>query len=61
MAWTVPTVRATGELITASIWNTDLTDNLKYLKGLSGGVALENDLTLGTGKKLTADEIYAGG
>lgn len=32
MAWTAPTTRATGDLITASIWNTDLTDNLAYLK-----------------------------
>ncbi len=29
MAWTTPTTRATGDLITASIWNTDLTENLK--------------------------------
>lgn len=32
MAWTAPTTRSTGDLITASIWNTDLTDNLSYLK-----------------------------
>lgn len=28
MAWTSPTTRATGDLITAAIWNTDLVDNL---------------------------------
>jgi len=28
MVWTAPTPRTTGELITASIWNTDLKDNL---------------------------------
>lgn len=33
MAWTTPTTRTTGTLITASIWNTDLVDNLIYLKG----------------------------
>lgn len=32
MAWTSPTTRTTGELITATIWNTDLTNNLTYLK-----------------------------
>lgn len=31
MAWTSPTTRVTGELITASIWNTDLTNNLNWL------------------------------
>lgn len=31
MAWTDPTVRATGDLITAAIYNTDLVDNLAYL------------------------------
>lgn len=31
MAWTTPTVRATGDLITASIWNTDLVSNLKMV------------------------------
>jgi len=32
MAWTAPTTRATGNLITASIWNTDIVDNLDALK-----------------------------
>lgn len=31
MAWTTPTTRATGDLITAAIWNADLVDNLSYL------------------------------
>lgn len=31
MAWTTPTTRATGVLVTASIWNTDLVDNLAWL------------------------------
>lgn len=31
MAWTTPTTRVTGELITAAIWNTDIVDNLTYL------------------------------
>jgi len=32
MAWTAPTPRTTGELITASIWNTDIVANLNLLK-----------------------------
>lgn len=32
MAWTAPTTRITGELVTASIWNTDIVDNLVFLK-----------------------------
>lgn len=38
MAWTTPSTRSTGTLITASIWNTDLTDNLIYLKGVADAV-----------------------
>lgn len=32
MAWTTPTTQSSGALITASIWNGDLVDNLNYLK-----------------------------
>jgi len=32
MAWTAPTTRTTGTLITASIWNADIVDNLDALK-----------------------------
>lgn len=31
MAYTVPTTRATGNLITAAMWNTDLVENIKFL------------------------------
>lgn len=31
MAWTSPTTRSSSDLITASIWNTDLVDNLIHL------------------------------
>jgi hypothetical protein len=30
--YTAPTTRTTGDLITAAIWNTDLVENIKYLK-----------------------------
>lgn len=32
MAWTTPSSQTTGTLITASIWNTDIVDNLIALK-----------------------------
>jgi hypothetical protein len=32
MSWTTPSARTTGELITSSIWNTDLKDDLILLK-----------------------------
>src|SRR3990167_3696116 len=36
MAYTEPTTRTTGDLITASIWNTDLTDNISFLNTNKG-------------------------
>lgn len=41
MGWTTPTTRATGYLVTAANWNTDLVDNLAYLKGQAGIVEME--------------------
>ena len=32
MAYTAPTTRSTGDLITSTIWNTDMVDNIVYLK-----------------------------
>lgn len=40
MAWTAPTVRTTGELITASLWNADIVANLIELR--AGGLALSS-------------------
>ena len=37
MAYTSPTTRATGNTITAAIWNADMVDNVKWLAGDSGG------------------------
>lgn len=36
ISWTAPTTRATADLITASIWNTDLVNNLSYITGYAG-------------------------
>jgi hypothetical protein len=43
MAWTTPTDRATGFLVTAAVYNAEIIDNLKYLHGDAGTV----DLTAG--------------
>lgn len=39
MAWTSPSTRATGDLITASIWNTDIVENIKWLGDPSCAIA----------------------
>lgn len=47
--WTAPTTRSTGDLISASIWNTDLVSNLSYLKDspvFDGDVSVGDDLLL---------------
>jgi hypothetical protein len=44
MGWTTPTQRATGFLVTSSVYNTDLIDNIAYLKGQAGAVTIEDDI-----------------
>ena len=45
MSWTTPTIRATGYLVTASDWNTDIVDNLAFLKGEAGeDIDFEDDI-----------------
>jgi hypothetical protein len=39
MAWTAPTTRATDFLVTASVWNTDIVDNLAWLKDPATSIA----------------------
>lgn len=46
-SWTAPTTRSSGDLITASNWNTDITENLKYLKDAP---TLTGALTLSAGQ-----------
>lgn len=52
--------RATGTLITESIWNSDIVDNLNYFKGLAGPVLIQESISLSAGKSVTADKMYAG-
>lgn len=42
MAWTAPRTWATGEIVTAVMGNAHWRDNLRYLKGLDGVVAIES-------------------
>lgn len=42
MAYTTPTTRSTSDLITASIWNTDLVDNIIALKSSIDGLAFQS-------------------
>jgi hypothetical protein len=43
MGWTSPSTRVTGELITAAIWNSDITDNLSYLNIRPSDTSLINE------------------
>ena len=49
MAWTAPRTYTAGEIITASILNSAVRDNLRYLKGLDGAVTLSDALILPDG------------
>ena len=44
MAWTAPRTHTVGELITASILNTHIRDNLLYLKGNAGAITFDADI-----------------
>ena len=47
--YTAPTTRTTGALISASIWNTDIVENIKYFKDapvFDGDISVGDDLLL---------------
>jgi hypothetical protein len=52
MAWTDPTQRSTGDLITNTIYNTDVIDNLDYLQA-----AIEVELTNKSGGSVSANDL----
>jgi hypothetical protein len=52
--YTVPTTRTSGDLITASIWNTDLVENIKYFKDSPSITALTTSGAATIGGTLTA-------
>lgn len=45
MAYTTPTTRSTNDLITASIWNTDMVNNIIYLHDLLPGCRVYHNTT----------------
>lgn len=47
--WTAPRDWAAGETVTASIMNTHIRDDLKYLKGALGAITLDDQLYVSTG------------
>jgi hypothetical protein len=55
MAYTAPTTRVTGELITAAIWNTDMVDNIIFLNANLGTSFAT--LTNGSGGTRTANDL----
>lgn len=48
MTWTAPRTWSTSEVVTASMMNIHVRDNLKFLKGQSGDIYLEDDVGVGT-------------
>lgn len=48
MAWTAPGTFVAGTVGTAAVMNTQLRDNMLYLKGQAGAVSIENALMIGS-------------
>ena len=46
MSWTAPRTWVAGEIVTASIMNSAVRDDLRYLKGLDGVPTVESGLTI---------------
>lgn len=46
MAWSAPSASefSVGQVVTASVMNAKIANNLRYLKGLDGAVTIENDI-----------------
>ena len=59
MSWTNPTQPPTGTLITSSIYNTDLVDNLIYLKSVLSKSVCNGRLTLETGVPVSTTDQTA--
>jgi hypothetical protein len=67
MAWTAPATWSVSEVVTAAKMNLHVRDNLKYLKGQSGAVVLEDRLevpatsgTTGHGLRFTTGALWPG-
>jgi hypothetical protein len=49
MGWTAPTIRSTGELISASEYNVDLADNIQFLHDRMHGGFINADGSIASG------------
>lgn len=54
-SWVTPPTRATGDVITAAIWNQDVRDNPRFLKGLDGAVQFSDGLDVQANEILFGD------
>ena len=62
MPWTAPATRATGDLITAAIWNTDLKDNLNYLRDTEIAYAqIVADVSVTATSSATPNDVVSSG
>jgi hypothetical protein len=60
MAWTTPATRNTGDLITASIFNTDLVNNLSYLKSEVDARVEKTQTSVASFNAITKGGFYLG-
>src|SRR5438132_1737917 len=62
MAWTTPTTRSAGDLITASIWNVDMVDDVTFLAARMPIRAVmwhdESLVTAGTALSIAVDTAH---
>src|SRR5436309_5601123 len=61
MAWTAPATWTVGQLVTAATMNTHVRDNLKYLKGQAGQVAIEDAINATGTVRATSQTTPASG
>jgi len=59
MAWTTPRTWVTGEVVTASIMNTHIRDNLRYIKGLDGAVQIDDNIVFPGAQTVDGTDISA--
>lgn len=46
MAYSTPSTATVGQILTSARWNSEVRDNLRYLKGMDGPVTIDNALTV---------------
>lgn len=61
MAWTSPTTRATGFLVTAAVYNADIINNLKLLWRELSRTEITADVTISATSAAAADTVVSSG